>query len=362
MKNKIIPVMLMASLLFAGCNSKDAGNKAETNKTEQTEQAKGKTTEKLDDKTVAIVDGEKISKDDYKSELSFYASMLASQQQLKNSIVTMMVQDKLIANDIKKNNIKIDDKDVDNALMQSVQNFGGQEKFDKTLDDYNMDLDKFKETIKKDLMYKKHREWFNQNNKVTDDEIKKYYEENKEEFAKVDASHILVEDEKTANEIKAKLDNGEDFAKLAKEYSKDTASAKNGGELGAFAKGQMVKEFEDAAFSMKEGEISNPVKSQFGYHIIKLNSKKDSYEDSKEEITKKILDKKYADYIKKLHDEANVVTDQTSEDAKNVDGKESSTEVKPENDSENKEEKKEDKAKDSKDENKEEKESDSENK
>lgn len=330
MKNKIIPVMLMASLLFAGCSSNNNSDKADTNKTEQTEQADKKSSEKLDDKTVAIVDGEKISKDDYKSELSFYASMLASQQQLKNSIVTMMVQDKLIANDIKKNDIKVDDKEVEDALMQSVQNFGGQENFDKTLDDYNMELDKFKETLKKDLMYKKHREWFDENNKVTDDEIKKYFEDNKDEFAKVDASHILVEDEQTANDIKSRLDNGEDFASLAKEYSKDTASAQNGGALGAFAKGQMVKEFEDAAFSMKEGEISAPVKSQFGYHIIKVNSIKDSFEDSKDEITKKIKDQKYADYIKKLHEESNVVTDQTTDEATDEDNKESETEIKTE--------------------------------
>lgn len=330
MKNKIIPVMLMASLLFAGCSSNNNSDKADTNKTEQTEQSDKKSSEKLDDKTVAIVDGEKISKDDYKSELSFYASMLASQQQLKNSIVTMMVQDKLIANDIKKNDIKVDDKEVEDALMQSVQNFGGQENFDKTLDDYNMELDKFKETLKKDLMYKKHREWFDENNKVTDDEIKKYFEDNKDEFAKVDASHILVEDEQTANDIKSRLDNGEDFASLAKEYSKDTASAQNGGALGAFAKGQMVKEFEDAAFSMKEGEISAPVKSQFGYHIIKVNSIKDSFEDSKEEITKKIKDQKYADYIKKLHEESNVITDQTTDEATDEDKKESETEIKTE--------------------------------
>lgn len=342
MKNKIIPVMLMASMLFVGCNqNKDAGQDA-NNKTEQTEEVKDKKSEKLDDKTVAIVDGEKISKDDYKDELSFYASMLASQQQLKNSIVTMMVQDKLIANDIKKNDIKIDDKEVDDALMQSVQNFGGQEQFDKTLDDYNMSLDKFKETLKKDLMYKKHREWFDSNNEVTDDEIKKYFEDNKDEFAKVDASHILVQDEETAKEIKEKIDNGEDFAKLAEEYSTDTASAKNGGSVGAFAKGQMVKEFEDAAFAMKEGEVSDPVKSQFGYHIIKVNKVTDSFEDSKEEITKKIKDQKYADYIKKLHEESNVVTENASEEDANGAQKETETEE------ENKD--KEEKVEDSKDE------------
>ncbi|MDU2584705.1 MAG: peptidylprolyl isomerase, partial [Anaerococcus prevotii] len=197
-------------------------------------------------------------------------------------------------------------------------------------------------------MYKKHREWFDSNNEVTDDEIKKYFEDNKDEFEKVDASHILVQDEETAKEIKEKIDNGEDFAKLAEEYSTDTASAKNGGSVGAFAKGQMVKEFEDAAFAMKEGEVSDPVKSQFGYHIIKVNKVTDSFEDSKEEITKKIKDQKYADYIKKLHEESNVVTENASEEDANGEDKETKTEVNTEAEEENKD--KEEKVEDSKDE------------
>ena len=203
-------------------------------------------------------------------------------------------------------------------------------------------------------MYRKHKEWFEENNKVTDDEINKYYEEHKDEFIKADAAHILVEDEETAKEVKNKLDNGESFESLAKEYSKDTASAKNGGELGQFAKGAMIKEFEDKVFSMNEGEVSEPIKTQFGYHVIKLNSITDSVEDSKEEITKKIKDKKYQDYIAKLHDDANVVTEgNVTEENKESEAKEESDKEKEnkeqekeqtekkdaQNDSENKEEK-----------------------
>jgi foldase protein PrsA len=119
--------------------------------------------------------------------------------------------------------------------------------------------------------------------KVTEEEMKKYYDEYK---PKIKASHILVDDEKTANEIKAKLDKGEDFAKLAKEYSKDPGSAQNGGDLGWFSSGEMVKEFEDAAYALKVGEISKPVKSEYGYHIIKVTDKekKKSFEEMKEEI------------------------------------------------------------------------------
>lgn len=309
MKNKFIPVVLLTSALLAACGNQNTTttNETSSNQTEQSQKANSK--EDLDDNTVAIVAGEKISKDDYKEEISFYASMLASQQQLKPSIVNMMVQDKLIENDIKKNNIEINDKEVEDSLMTAIQNFGGQEQFDKNLDDYNMDIEKFKDTLRKDLVYRKHREWFDANNKVTDEELKKYFEENKDSLLKVDASHILVEDEETANEIKEKLNNGENFEELAKEYSTDTGSAANGGALGAFGKGQMSKEFEDVAFSLGEGEISDPVKTQFGYHIIRVNDIKDSVEDVKEEVTKALNDKKYSDYLNKLNEESNVVTE-----------------------------------------------------
>lgn len=309
MKNKFIPVVLLASALLAACGNQNTTttNETSSNQTEQSQKASSK--EDLDDNTVAIVAGEKISKDDYKEEISFYASMLASQQQLKQSIVNMMVQDKLIENDIKKNNIEINDKEVDDSLMTAIQNSGGQEQFDKNLDDYNMDIEKFKETLRKDLVYTKHREWFEANNKPTDEEINKYFEENKDSLIKVDASHILVGDEKLAKEIKEKIDNGENFEELAKKYSEDTGSAANGGALGAFGKGQMVKEFEEVAFSLGEGEISDIVKSQYGYHIIKVNDIKDSVDDVKEEIIKALNDKKYSDYLKKLNEDSNVVTE-----------------------------------------------------
>lgn len=85
------------------------------------------------------------------------------------------------------------------------------------------------------------------------------------------ASHILVSDEAKASEVMKKIKAGEDFAALAKTYSSDTGSAKNGGDLGLFPRGVMVAEFENAAFALKVGEVSEPVQSKFGYHIIKVS-------------------------------------------------------------------------------------------
>ncbi|MBB5354397.1 foldase protein PrsA [Anoxybacillus mongoliensis] len=156
--------------------------------------------------------------------------------------------------------------------------------------------------------------------KVSDEELKKYYNEYK---PRVKASHILVEDEKTAKEIKAKLEKGEDFAKLAKEYSKDTGSAQKGGDLGWFGPGKMVEEFEKAAYALNVGEISDPVKTQFGYHIIKVTDKekKKSFDEMKEEIEfevkkSKLDTSKVQSKLDKLMKEANVdIKDKSLKDA-----------------------------------------------
>lgn len=119
--------------------------------------------------------------------------------------------------------------------------------------------------------------------KVTDEEVKKAYEEYKPE---IKARHILVADEKTAKEVKAKLAAGEKFEDLAKKYSTDTASAKEGGDLGWFGAGAMVPEFETAAYKLQKDQISDPVKTDNGYHIIQVTDKKEKkpFKDMKKDL------------------------------------------------------------------------------
>lgn len=119
--------------------------------------------------------------------------------------------------------------------------------------------------------------------KVSEAEVKEKYEAMKPQ---INARHILVEDEKTAKEVISKLDKGEKFEDLAKKYSTDPGSAEKGGELGWFGAGQMVPEFEEAAYALNKNEISKPVKTEHGYHVIQLIDKKEkeSYDKVKSDI------------------------------------------------------------------------------
>ncbi len=132
---------------------------------------------------------------------------------------------------------------------------------------------------------------------VSDDDVKAYYDANPKEFSteKMKASHILVETEEQAKEVEGKLKADKSkFAALAAEYSKDLSNSKRGGDLGLFARGRMVKEFEDAAFALKaDGDISEPIKTHFGWHIIMRTGHEDGsippYEQVKSQIKVKLV-------------------------------------------------------------------------
>jgi len=145
--------------------------------------------------------------------------------------------------------------------------------------------------------------------RVTDAEVEKFFEENKDELVgekTVNASHILVSDEAQASDILEKIRAGEiSFEDAAKKYS-SCPSAAEGGNLGDFGRGQMVPEFDEACFSMEEGEIRGPVRTQFGYHLIRLNAVHEAaplkLTDIKEEIRRKLLaDKQQSAYQSKIN-------------------------------------------------------------
>jgi peptidyl-prolyl cis-trans isomerase C len=145
--------------------------------------------------------------------------------------------------------------------------------------------------------------------KVSDEDLKKFYDENKDKFKtgdQVRASHILVKSEKEAKDVLAQLKAGGNFEELAKKLSTDGAASK-GGDLGWFSKGSMIPEFEKVAFTMKEGQISDIVKTKFGYHIIKLTGKRAagerSFDDVKEQIKASMLPGKQQEVFQKLKED-----------------------------------------------------------
>jgi peptidyl-prolyl cis-trans isomerase C len=160
---------------------------------------------------------------------------------------------------------------------------------------------------------------------TSDDAMKKVYEEASKQITgeqEVRARHILVETEDEAKAVKAELDKGADFAELAKKKSKDPGSA-DGGDLGFFTKEQMVPEFSAVAFALEPGKISDPVKSQFGWHIIKVEEKRNrkapDFDQVKPQIENYVTRKAQADYVAKLRAEAKIERlDQPADAAKDA--------------------------------------------
>ncbi len=176
-------------------------------------------------------------------------------------------------------NYKVTDKEVDQKVAELKEELG--DNFELVLQQNQLkDEEELKAVLKDQLLMEKAAL---KDVKVSEAEVKKSYEEYKPE---IKASHILVKDEETAKEVKKKLDEGAKFEDLAKEYSQDPGSAANGGDLGFFGPGKMVPEFEEAAYALDVNEISGPVKSQHGFHIIKVTEKKEkeSYDKMKDKL------------------------------------------------------------------------------
>ncbi|MEW4969683.1 peptidylprolyl isomerase [Bacillus stercoris] len=198
------------------------------------------------------------------------------------SVLTQLVQEKVL-----DKKYKVSDKEIDNKLKEYKTQLGDQ----YTALEKQYGKDYLKEQVKYELLTQKAAK---DNIKVTDDEIKEYWEGLK---GQIRASHILVADKKTAEEVEKKLKKGEKFDALAKEYSTDTGSASKGGELGWISKDneQLDSTFRKSAFKLKTNEVSDPVKTQFGYHIIKKTEERGKYDDMKKELKSEVLEQKLND-------------------------------------------------------------------
>ncbi|CAH0217780.1 peptidylprolyl isomerase [Peribacillus simplex] len=239
------------------------------------------------DKTMASIDGEKINKDDlYDALVAGYGA----------DTLDLLITNKLVELEAEKAGIKIKDEEIQKEIDTMVKSYGDEKSLKEQLKASGSSMDALKKDI---VVYLQTKKLVEPRITVTDDEISTYFEDNKDTFdqaEQVEASHILVEDEKTAEKVAKEIAEGGDFAKLAAEYSTDTQTADNGGSLGYFGKGDMVAEFEDVAFDLDINKVSDPVKTDYGYHIIKVTGKKEAkkanLEDSKDVIKETLLSEK----------------------------------------------------------------------
>ncbi|CAG9612963.1 Foldase protein PrsA 1 [Bacillus rhizoplanae] len=181
-------------------------------------------------------------------------------------------------------NYPVKDDAVNKKYDEYKKQYGDQ--FDALLKQSGMTEKQLKDSVRAELSM---REAVKAS--ITDKEAKENYK------PEIKASHILVKDEETAKKVEAELAQGKSFEDLAKQYSEDTGSKDKGGDLGYFGPGKMVKEFEDAAYKLKKDEVSQPVKSQFGYHIIKVTDIKElkPFDQEKDRIKGELVDKKIQD-------------------------------------------------------------------
>lgn len=243
----------------------------------------------------------------------------------KTQLESIIVRE-LLVQEAENKNVAISDERKDELFNEQIENIKNQNKMteDDLLNALKQQgissLDSFKEIFlsqnEKAILISELQKSIIDPITVSDKEVKDYYDENMDKYTnkeQVTASHILVEEEDTAKEVLKKLKEGSDFSELAKNYSID-GSAEKGGKLGSFTRGRMVKPFEEAAFALNVGEISDIVKTQYGYHIIKVTDKRDeetkSYDEVKDSIKSSLLQKKQRkameEYIAELKEKAEI--------------------------------------------------------
>ena len=311
----LLPAVLSSLILLSSAAIAPAGEGATTATTSNKDTAaSAKIASNPNAGNVASVNGATITQARFDSAMTPYQQQIAAMgeeavtaeqlTQIKTKVLENLIGTELLYQESLKSGLKVEEKEINATFDEQKAQFASEVEFKEALKQYNFSDSAFKDQIKVGLIIQHFIDnKFTETTTISDEEIKKYYDENPSYFQEpeqVKASHIMImvdssADKAKKDEAKKKIDQalqrikaGADFATLAKEVSEDTYTKDNGGDLDYFYKGQMVQAFEDAAFSLKPGETSNVVETEYGYHIIKVTGKKEAktitLAESKEEI------------------------------------------------------------------------------
>lgn len=287
---------------------------------------------------VAVVNGTVIKQAEFDSELNRVLERLQrtgripndlERSQIKKQVLENLIARELLYQESQKKGIKVDQKEIEAQITALKGRFPSEVEFKNALSTANLTEADLRFQFERDVAIRKLLDdQIGGKSTVSEKESRAYYDGNLESFKKpeqVRASHILIKVDPGADEAKkaeartkieslqAKLKNGEDFGALAKEYSEGPSGPK-GGDLGFFGRGQMVKPFEETAFSMKPGQVSGMVETRFGYHLIMVTERTPestlSYEEVKDRLEQYLKQQKaqaeIAAYVETLKSKAKI--------------------------------------------------------
>lgn len=262
---------------------------------------------------IAVVNGRAVPKTEFDALLNQAKASYEAQDRelpkagtpeyntLKSNIVQYLVQRAQFEEKADELGIEITDEEVDERLEEIKKQYfdGDEKKFQEQLKTQKISLEQVKRDIRAQMIQERLFAKVTADVKVTDKEVRDYYEKNKATYGTPesrDVRHILVNQKARADDLYARLEDGADFAALAKEFSKDPGSAANGGKL-TVSKGQTVPEFDAVTFELGVNELSEPVKTQYGWHIIQALSKvkpakTTPFAEVKEQIEQQLLQTK----------------------------------------------------------------------
>ena len=248
----------------------------------------GSSTATLGSDDVAVVGSKPVSKEQFQQLMARAKKSYDSRkskfpkpgsteyEQLKGQAVTFLVQQAEVEEQADKMGVEIGDDKVDKEIARYKKQFygGSEERYLKAIKQQGLTEEQAREAIRQQLISRELFKKVTGDVKVTDADIQEYYSTHKSQYVQPesrDVRHILVPKKALADSLYTQLKGGANFAQLAKRYSKDPGSASNGGKL-TVSKGQTVPEFDKAAFSLKNGALSRPIKTQYGYHILQALS------------------------------------------------------------------------------------------